>query len=597
MSATDLQDLAWSRITEHYITDTRTQRIGNQETINWKADLLNRKKIYRGEWLTNAPDKSIAQKTPRVLNMLQSGTDDLSRIAGESQATGFSPPKSSSSRDIHKAHVRESIAKTYWMKNRADTMLPYLVQDASLAGIMALACIPPSSASAYPMPVRLDPASCYPDVLNGQLQDMVTTVRIRKRQAEFLLGVDLSSVGARDTDDVELVDYFHPMGHIRLVDKVANEGPGGTPIVVYRERYDLEYPAVGFYMLPSADGRFHGLFDQILGLMQTQHEIADLMLDYAWQGIHSPWREYGVQNPKELPGPTTIYHGIDEKFVMERIPPAIESPQMFQMLDWIETQTRAGGFQPQSRSGQVDQSIASGEFVNSTQGGLTSLSRGVLRGIADLRSQWTSIALQLDTKFGNVEKPLYRPVGNQYTYTPAKDIDGVHDFLVSYGTGAGLDYLNRKAAIEQELGAGLISKETAMSQMDDITDPEGEKLRIDRELAESAYLQKTLNMDDPTALGSLILKLDDGLSMSKAIAEVAKEQMAQQQAMQAQQQQTQPGAPQELPQPGNGAQPTGGGPQPGPGATSPAQEGGNAPPPISFTPSAPLTSIQIRGAA
>lgn len=599
ITAQDVVDTAWSRYTEWFIVDVRTQRVGDRDYIMWKNRIREFDALYRGDWQTVYPDEETKIDLPRIQNLIQTGTDDLARLVSGVQPDIFCPPRSDKEKDIHAARLREAVLATYWVKGRGELLVPWLVQDLCASGIALLASVYPTTQDGeairgkYPYPYRLDPRGSYPDVVNGILQDVVVLQRMRRRQAENTFQVDLSSNGPKDTDDIEVIDYYCQGGMVRVMTGVMPEGPVGKPWLYSKVNYGIDCVPVAFSMNPTADGHFRGLYDQAKGPLATQNRLVTLAMEYADQAIYAPWEEYGITNNTEKPGPNTVYHKIDEKAGMARVQPAVSSPQLFEWMQLLEQSSRGVIARPSSREGEVTQSIASGDFVNATQGALTTQTRFVQGLIGDLRRQWNEIALETDDAIGGPAKPLSFPVGKDYEYDPKAVISGYRDNQVVYGAGAGLDYLNRKQAILQEVGAMLISKDTARAHMDDIVDPEGEARKIEREAIQDSLLQRVLSSGDTLTALKLLHRVGNGEDFADAAGAVAQEMQAQQQ-QQAQLKATQAGADMMQMQQGagQGAATPPGTEQP-PAPEQPQQPAG---PEQAFRPEVPSESIMVRGA-
>jgi hypothetical protein len=157
--------------------------------------------------------------------------------------------------------------------------------------------------------------------------------------------------------------------------------------------------------------------------------------------------------------------------------------------------------------------------------------------LGDLRQQIHRVGFQLDERYLDREKPLYRPVGNQATYRPTKDIDGRHEIEIVYGVGAGLDRLNADVRLLQFRGAGIVSDETVRANVEFLTDPQAEPDRIEREEVARAIRQRFLtdpNISFDFIAEVLTLQRRDGLSLVDAVAKV-RERMAAERERQAQQ--------------------------------------------------------------
>jgi hypothetical protein len=282
--------------------------------------------------------------------------------------------------------------------------------------------------------------------------------------------------------------------------------------------------------------------------MLARNKIIRFMVDYLESLSHAPVIEMGVQNKDDLenPGPTTVIHLDDtaEKSTVYRLPPAAPATAVFGLLSYMDDQEQKEAIQPPARVGQVRQSIASGSFVASTQGQLTSVVEELQENMAAFRRRAGEIAAWVDENYLNREKPLYRAVQKRNTYTPSEVFDGWYQHDIMYGAGAGLDKLNADNRILQHLSARLISRQTARAQIDYLTDDSSEQEKIDAENVLDALLQRFAT--DPSTVMSILATVGtqmekQGLTLTEALEKVQEQMQA---AEQAQQQQALPaGAP------------------------------------------------------
>jgi hypothetical protein len=232
MTPRQLLDAAWARLTEHYIVDTRTNRIGNKDSIEWKDKRIHENDaMYRGDWIVALPDETSLRDVPMIQNLQQVATDDLARLVADNNPRVFSPPLGPTDPEVTAGRIREMAMKTYWKRGRGEQLRPWLAQDLALTGTAFLNCIYPTDKKRYPKPFRIDPRGCFPDVINGELQDLIVLQRVRARQAEMLLNVNLTgrfgSAIVGSEDDIEIVDYFCRQGQLRVLTMVANNEPMG----------------------------------------------------------------------------------------------------------------------------------------------------------------------------------------------------------------------------------------------------------------------------------------------------------------------------------------------------------------------------------
>lgn len=530
----DIQKLRDKRVNEDYMLELRSHR--TQMLSAWHARIGTVDRLYRGEWQTTFPDETVQQELPHVMNLVQVTLDDVSRLVTESNPSVRCFPASDTEADQKNAYLREAIAETYWERNHGDILAPKLAMD--LAGAGACFLVVDATDKDIPCVHRIDPRMAFPDVHNGIIQDLLVAQTIKLRVAARLfprLGLEQYD-DPEICDSVELLEYYSADECVQAV--VLSKG--GSPIpegYLETARWSPGVLPVAFAMLDSFDGEFRGMFDQISGGLNTKNRIVKLMLDYSDRLVYAPKVSKGLLNPEEVDGPDAHFR-LDPNVAdasMGRMGPAGNSPDLWRILEYLEREQRHGVSYPAQRGGDVSQSIASAAFVASTQGALTSTVRNLQRLLASLRSNLNAICFEIDEKHMGSEngealtKPLVRPVGKKKEYTPVRDIRGRYDSLVLYGAGAGLDRMNADVRIIQHLSTGLISRETAREQIDYLAQDGEENDRIQKEMAETALVQKFLTEAPWNVISEVYaLMAETGKPLPEAITQIMGEQQEQQ---------------------------------------------------------------------
>lgn len=531
--AVDIQRVSDLRVNEEFMVGLRAHRTHNYSA--WKSRIDTVDKLYRGEWNTVFPDETSEQELPHVMNLVQVTLDDVARLVSEALPSVTCYATGDEERDQKNAYIREAIAETYWGVNNGEILTPKLAQD--LLGTGACFLVVDTTDKDYPCIHRIDPRMAFPDTHNGQLFDLLVNQSMKVRVAAHLFPrLELMRYDNPEIcDSVEVLEYYSKKECVQavLLTKGGMPIPGGYIEV---KRWDPEgVLPVAFAQLDSFDGDFRGMFDQITGSLATKNRLIKLTLDYTDQLVYAPVVSKGLLNPEVKYGPSAHYR-LDPNIMdaqMGRLSPAGSSPQLFQVLEYLDREQRSGVAYPAQRQGEVSQSIASASFVASTQGQLTSTVRNCQRLLGSVRKQLNAICFALDERFMDHPKPLLRPVGKKKEYSPSRDIKGQTDSIVSYGAGAGLDRMNADVRVLQHLGAGLISRETAREQIDYLAQDGEEADRINREMAESALTQKFLSEAPWDVIVQVWDEMAKGTSMAEAIATVQKASQAEAAAAQA----------------------------------------------------------------
>lgn len=522
--AVDPKDIK-GRIYEADLIDWRSFRIQTMQDHKRRLRVLDQ--LYRGDWSEIFPDESIMRENPFVMNLVQVGMDDIAKLVTEAVPSIRCAPSKDTTKAEGEATVREAIAATYWEMNEGEMLVPRLAMDLAGAGFCAAAAYVDKDAD-YPCLHRIDPRNAYPDVVNGKLLDMLVVEEINVRSAAKLfpdlgLDTDPTIVGEK----VEIVHYYSAQECLQAI--ISNTHLKTQQAHITRRWNPNGVLPVAFAQLDSYDGAFRGMFDQVTGSLQTKNRIVKLILDYTDQQVYAPIVAAGLLNPEDPPGPGTLYR-LDPNAVgakMERLSPAGSSPQIFNILEYLDREQRGGTSYPSARQGDVTQSIASASFVASTQGQLTSTVKNIQRLIASLRVRLNTICFQLDEMFLDYSKPLVRPVGTKRMYTPSKDISGQYKNQVLYGAGSGLNRVDADVRVMQLVGGGIISKEEAREQVDFINDPASTAVKVEFEATQGAVLQKFL-AEAPLELTMKALVLQsEGLTLAEAIQQISQEQAAQ----------------------------------------------------------------------
>jgi hypothetical protein len=534
-----------NRIDEEYVWNHRNSSV--DRLSDWKDRIEDTDRLLRGDYITTMIDNKAVTAKPMVMNLGDTMARDVARLVSEVQPAARVNPMGEKQSDKDDALVRASAADTIWEENEAELQNARWTMDLIVAGAAFSVTWADPEQSDYALIDRVDPRFCYPTIHNGRLIDLLVIQTMNRRQAEHVYGIEFPQLdGGRKWDNtVELWDYYSADECVNAVAGMV----GGKPLVqgvsiVNRWNPDMGLIPAAMAQLPSPDGAFRGVLDQLGPSLEAKNRIAALLVEYTEQQVYAPFEAKGILNSDDLPGPQTVYQHDpnDPNSKIGRVPPAGSSPQIFALMQQLDHEQRGGINYPDSRQGDVRQSIASAAFVDSTQGGLTSMVTEAQTLLAAMRARLTQRAFRLEKKYLDMRKPLCRPVGKKTMYRPSTDIGEYDKVRIVYGAGAGIGKANADVRVLQHLGAQLISKETARDQIDYLSDPSSEEDKIEREQSRSAVMQKFL-ADPNTPLDVVIdvhVAQEQGMTLSEAIASVqakvqkiAEQQRAQEAAAQA----------------------------------------------------------------
>lgn len=319
-----------------------------------------------------------------------------------------------------------------------------------------------------------------------------------------------------------------------------------------------------------------GQFDDVLWTQVARNRFANLAMAAAEIATEAPLAvPYDVQEIALGP------HALIRSSTPEKIRRVgTELPQAaFVEGQMLDQELRTGARYPESRTGNMDASIITGQGVRALQGGFDSQIRAAQDVFAETFREMQRIALKMDEHYWPDDERSIR--GNQdgvpyeIKWKPSRDIDGDYSCDVSYGFAVGLDPNRSLVFILQLLGARLISKDMARRQFPFGINVTQEETRIEIEdlrdsLVQSmaGYAQSVPMMAqsgmDPSEAVSRIAAVIKGRSKGRALEDVISEAFAPPEPPPG----AMPGSEPGMPGAPGGMPPPGGG---GPFATAPGQ--------------------------
>ena len=513
-------DIRDARINEDYIA---LQVESAKESAYWnahKARIGKFDKVYGGNLLGLTVEENSLENEPYVENKLKNAAHDIKRLAREAHGVPVFTKEGEDDKSERRSKIRAAVTDTIWQEGGGADVEGMFYLDLIRGGFTAVAAYT-NNTSEYPLAMRCDPQFSYPTVTNGRLQDFLYLQTVKERQAALLFPDAGLSKSAASTDNVDVIMFFDRDKVIQAI--VSKKDKKTTAKIVDTWVHKLGVVPVAFRALETADGHFRGLLDQLSGPLRARNKATRLMIDYLEDMAHAPYEEKGIENSSTPPGPTTVYHherDAEGETFIRRVQPAAPAAAVFGLLNYLDTQEQNEGFQPPARVGTVKQSIASGSFVEATQGSLSSVVLELQGYVAELRRDWNKVALKIDETHLDREKPLVRAVGQKQTYTPKKDIKGWYYHKIAFGAAAGLDRTSADSRVLQHLGAGLIDEGIARSQIDYIEEDTNVQDDVDRMLLRKVMFQKLIQ--DPAVPFSALAQLEQEMGNGKSRFEALK---------------------------------------------------------------------------
>ena len=257
---------------------------------------------------------------------------------------------------------------------------------------------------------------------------------------------------------VEMIRYYDkdqsiiyvPSRNGLVLSRVAN--PLGKLMVVVAKR-------------PTIDDELRGQFDDVLGIQLLRNRFALLAMEAAEKAIQAPIVMPTDVDNIEFGGDTIIQ--TNNPAGVRRVdinPPA----NMYQEGAILNQELRVGTRYPESRTGNVDASIVTGQGVQALMGAFDTQIKSAQAIFATALRDVIKICFEVDEKIYPVKKTIRGvDAGSPYeiAYTPSKDIKGDYSTDVRYGMLAGLNPAQGLIFMLQALGGGLISKDLAMREL------------------------------------------------------------------------------------------------------------------------------------
>jgi len=216
---------------------------------------------------------------------------------------------------------------------------------------------------------------------------------------------------------------------------------------------------------PSVDGEMRGQFDDVLGIQLLRNRFALLAMEAA---------EKSVQAPIVLPQDVQELQLGGDAVIRTANPAGVRRVELtlpqgaFTEQNLLNQELRVGSRYPESRTGNIDASIVTGQGVQALMGAFDTQVKSAQAIFAAALRDVIGLCFEVDEVIYPEEKTI-RGVdsGSPYeiTYRPTKDIKGDYSADVRYGMLAGLNPAQGLIFMLQALGGGLISKDMAMREL------------------------------------------------------------------------------------------------------------------------------------
>ena len=271
---------------------------------------------------------------------------------------------------------------------------------------------------------------------------------------------------------------------------------------------------------PTVDGEMRGQFDDVLGIQLLRNRFALLAMEAAEKSVQAP-----IVVPQDV---AEIQIGGDA-IIRTQNPAGVRRVELpipagaFTEQQLLQQELRTGTRYPESRTGNIDASIVTGQGVQALMGGFDTQVKSAQAIFASALKEVISICFEIDEKYFNFEKSITGiDAGAPYSieYIPSRDIKGDYSSDVRYGMLAGLNPAQGLIFMLQALGAGLISTDLAMREL-----PFNVNVTQEQEKIEVENLRKSLLaslQSYASAIPQLAATGGDAASIIQRISEVIK---------------------------------------------------------------------------
>ena len=424
-----------------------------------------------------------------VANFIDIVARDLSEVMAPLPAVNCSAANSVNDRARSFADKRTRIASNYFqysdlavqMYNGTDWYItygfvPFIIELDDEGKLPRIRVEDPIGA--YPEFDRYGRCVAYAKVYTLQLGELIA--QFPEYEAQLLGGYNSAKTSL--DSDVEMIRYYDKDQSVMYV-------PSRQNLVLSRAKNPIGKMMVIVARKPSIDEELRGQFDDVLGIQLLRNRFALLAMEAA---------EKSVQAPIVLPQDVQDFEIGGDAVIRTNNPAGVRrvelsvSPAALQESSLLNAELRVGTRYPESRTGNVNASIVTGQGVQALMGAFDTQVKSAQAIFASALRDVISLCFEVDEKIFPAEKTI-RGVdsGSPYevTYLPSKDIKGDYSADVRYGMLAGLNPAQGLIFMLQALGGGLISKDMAMRELPFTVNVSQELEKIETEKLRDSLLQ------------------------------------------------------------------------------------------------------------
>lgn len=308
----------------------------------------------------------------------------------------------------------------------------------------------------------------------------------------------------------------------------------GDPLVLATTKNPLGEVPIVLARRPHGGSHTKGQFDDVLWVQAAREVMARLKLEAVQEAVRAP-----IARPRDA---SELSFGPGSQIITD-------SPEKVRRIDLnvpaaaftedalLQDEVRRGARYPQSREGNIDQSIATGQGINALLAGYNTQLRAAQTVFTEFFTEVIRLCFKMDSLYWpNAKKKIRGKMSGspfELEYVSGRDIDEDYTCDVTYGAMAGLDPNRALILMLQMRADDALSRDTMMRnssiEIDVVSEQQKvmtEKLRDSAAVGLSAYLQGIpqliANGQDPAALmratAEIIKRVEKGDSIEIAIA-------------------------------------------------------------------------------
>jgi hypothetical protein len=400
-----------------------------------------------------------AWSRPIVANMIDIVAKDLSEQVGVLPTISASGDSTLDEGARTKADKRTKIANYYISASRMATTLIRAADQFITYGFVPLRVEPhfkeqrphihvESCEGAYYDMDRFGEVRVYAHLFRRKAGDLAAM--FPEHEAKIL---KRSAFGATDENSlIEVVRWYDDKQSVMFL-------PDRHGLVLAQASNPIGRVPVAIAQRPSLDGEARGQFDDVLPVYAAKARLALLMLEATQKSVEAPLALPTDVTQLSIGPDAVIRSNAPDK--IRRVPLDLP-PYAFAENNLLADEMKFGTRFPESRAGQADGSIVTGQGIKALQAAFDSQVKTAQSVMGEVLGDAVSLAFMVDEAyFGEVQREVSATAnGVQYKlkYRPSTDIAGNYGVTSSFGLMAGLDPNRALIFALQARGDKLISR-------------------------------------------------------------------------------------------------------------------------------------------